>query len=201
MSESEISKATNPCSISFGSLIKLLPTGTVFTFQFLIPVVTNSGECNTTNKILSAIFLAACGFSCAFSSFTDSYTGSDKQRHYGIVTAKGLWPSPPSNSNIDFSVYKLRFGDFLHAVLCLLMFAVLGLLDTNTVHCFYPGFQSTQKRLLQALPPVIGVLSGAFFMVFPNHRHGIGYPATTDSNATSLKSSDAPPPPNPVEYF
>ncbi|KAK7363654.1 hypothetical protein VNO77_05804 [Canavalia gladiata] len=182
---------------AIGNLIKLLPTGTVFLFQFLNPVVTNSGHCNTTNKLLSAILLVACGFSCGFSSFTDSYTGSDNQRHYGIVTTKGLWPPPESNS-IDLSGYRLKFGDFVHAVLSLVVFAILGLLDTNTVHCFYPGFESTQKRLLQVLPVAVGVVAGGLFMVFPNHRHGIGYPpTTTDSDDTSSKSNQTLPPPNP----
>lgn len=187
---------TSPFS-AVGSFIKLLPTGTLFVFQFLNPVLTNSGECNASNKWLSGILLVACGFSCAFSSFTDSYTGSDNQRHYGIVTTKGLWPSPASNT-VDLSTYKLKFGDLVHAVLSLSVFAVLGLLDTNTVHCFYPGFESTQKRLLQVLPTAIGVFAGGLFMIFPNDRHGIGYPLTSDSNDTSPKSNDttASPPQN-----
>ncbi|CAJ1941144.1 unnamed protein product [Sphenostylis stenocarpa] len=180
---------TNTTLSAVGSLIKLLPTGTVFVFQFLNPVVTNSGQCNAINKWLSAILLVLCGFSCVFSSFTDSYTGSDNQRHYGFVTRKGLWPSPASNS-VDLSGQRLGVGDFVHAVLSLLVFAVLGLLDTNTVHCFYPSFESTQKILLQVLPTVIGVFAGGVFMIFPNNRHGIGYPLTSDSNDTSPKSND-----------
>ncbi|KAJ1428819.1 Protein DMP [Sesbania bispinosa] len=90
--------------------------------------------------------------SCVFSSFTDSYTGSDGQRHYGIVTGKGLWPSPASGS-VDLSAYKLRLGDFVHALLSLTVFAVLGLLDTNIVRCFYPGFESSEKVLMQVIPP------------------------------------------------
>ncbi|XP_047175600.1 protein DMP2-like [Vigna umbellata] len=182
-------RATNTTISAAGNLVKLLPTGTVFVFQFLNPVVTNSGQCNTANKWLSAILLLLCGFSCAFSSFTDSYTGSDNQRHYGFVTRKGLWPSPASES-VDLSGYRLGVSDFVHAGLSLLVFAVLGLLDTNTVHCFYGGFESTQKTLLQVLPTVIGVLAGWVFMIFPNTRHGIGYPLTSDSNETTPKSTD-----------
>lgn len=169
---------TNTTFSAFGSLIKLLPTGTVFVFQFLNPVVTNSGECNATNKWLSSIVLVACGLSCAFSSFTDSYIGSDNQRHYGIVTPKGLWPfSEPEKSK---SVDKLWLGDFVRAALSLLVFAVLGLLDTNTVHCFYPGFEVTQKSLLQVLPTTIGVFAGWVFMIFPDKRNGIGYPLNSN---------------------
>ncbi|OIW18454.1 hypothetical protein TanjilG_13206 [Lupinus angustifolius] len=143
-----------------GDLIKLLPTGTVFLFQFLNPIATN----------------------------TDSYTATDNKRHYGIVTTKGLYPSPP---NTDLSKYSLKFSDFVHAVLSLVAFAVLALLDTNTVHCFYPDFDSTQKQLLQVLPPAIGVVVGGVFMIFPNTRHGIGYPTSSDSNEdTSSKLSN-----------
>ncbi|GAU11080.1 hypothetical protein TSUD_197040 [Trifolium subterraneum] len=143
-----------------GSLIKLLPTGTVFLFQFLNPIVTNS----------------------------DSYTGTDKKRHYGIVTTKGLYPSPESNS-VDLSKYRLRFSDFVHAALALLIFALLGLLDSNTVQCFYPSFESTQKQLLQVLPPAIGVFVGGVFVMFPQQRHGIGYPVSTDESHDTSKIS------------
>ncbi|XP_004508329.1 protein DMP2-like [Cicer arietinum] len=169
---------------SIGSLIKLLPTGTVFLFQFLNPVVTNSGHCKTSNKYLSSILLAICGFNCIFSTFTDSYTGTDNKRHYGLVTPKGLWPSEASNS-IDLSKYKLKVSDFVHAVLSWLIFAVLGLLDTNTVLCFYPSFMKTQKTVLQVLPVAIGVVVGWVFSVFPQQRHGIGYPPSTDSTETT----------------
>ncbi|KAK9020128.1 hypothetical protein V6N11_054621 [Hibiscus sabdariffa] len=69
----------------FGNLVKLLPTGTVFIFQFLNPVLTNTGQCSIANKVLTSILIALCGFSCAFSCFTDSYRGSDGLVHYGVV--------------------------------------------------------------------------------------------------------------------
>lgn len=163
-----------------GSLIRLLPTGTVFLFQFLNPVVTNKGNCHPVNKYLTSILIGLCGFSCCFSSFTDSYTGSDGTTHYGIATTKGLWPSTDSGS-VDLSSYKLGVGDFVHSFFSLIVFSALALLDTNTVECFYPSFESNQKVLLMVLPPVIGAISGTVFMLFPNKRHGIGYPSTTTS--------------------
>ncbi|KAJ6430973.1 hypothetical protein OIU84_018476 [Salix udensis] len=114
-----------------GNLIKLLPTGTVFLFQFLNPVVTNNGRCHAVNKYLSGILIGLCGFSCCFSCFTDSYKGSDGLTHYGIATMKGLWPS--SGSSVDLSSYKLRVGDFAHAFFSLIVFSVVSLLDSNTV--------------------------------------------------------------------
>ncbi|PRQ39000.1 hypothetical protein RchiOBHm_Chr4g0420251 [Rosa chinensis] len=170
-----------------GNLIKLLPTGTVFLFQFLNPVLTNNGQCNLpVNKILSAILIVVSAFSCCFASFTDSYTGSDGQTHYGIATTKGLWPSTSSGS-VDLSAYKLRVGDFVHTFFSLIVFAVVSLLDSNTVSCFYPAFESSGRILLMVLPPVIGTISGTVFVVFPNKRHGIGYPS---SSSDSSKDSD-----------
>lgn len=168
-----------------GNLIKLLPTGTVFLFQFLNPVLTKNGKCSTLNKYLDAILIGLCGFSCCVASFTDSYTDSDGNTHYGIVTKNGLWPSPSASTSTDFSAYKLRFGDFVHAFFAVIVFAVLSLLDSNTVRCFYPEFESTEKVLLQVLPPVIGAVSGTVFVLFPNNRHGIGYPPSDNTSSSS----------------
>ncbi|KAK3417697.1 protein DMP2 [Eucalyptus grandis] len=177
---------------SLGNLIKLLPTGTVFMFQFLNPVLTNNGQCHTFNKYLSGLLVGACAFSCAFSCFTDSFTGADGMIHYGIATAKGLWPSSTEYSRtVDLSKYKLRVGDFVHALLSTTVFAAVTLLDPNTVECFYPSFKSEQKVLLQALPPVIGAISSAVFMVFPSNRHGIGYPFSSDESDDQSASEEA----------
>lgn len=168
---------------SLGNLIKLLPTGTVFIFQFLNPVLTNYGHCTPINTVFTSILIALCGFSCAFSCFTDSYESSDGLVHYGIATVKGLWPCSDPTGSVDLSKYKLRIGDFVHAFFSVVVFAVLSLLDSNTVQCFYPSFESTEKTLLMVLPPVIGAVSGTVFMAFPNTRHGIGYPYSSNSNS------------------
>lgn len=91
---------------------------------------------------------------------------------------KGLWPST-ATSGVDLSVYKLRFGDFVHAFFALIVFAVVSLLNANTVDCFYPSFESSEKVLLMVLPPVIGSVSGFVSTVFPYTRHGIGYPSSS----------------------
>ncbi|KAI8011216.1 Protein DMP2 [Camellia lanceoleosa] len=163
---------------SIGSLIKLLPTGTVFLFQFLNPVFTNNGTCHVIHKYLTAALIGVCGISCCISTFTDSYKGSDGNTHYGIATVKGLWPST-ATSGVDLSVYKLRFGDFVHAFFALIVFAVVSLLNANTVDCFYSSFESSEKVLLMVLPPVIGSVAGFVSTVFPYTRHGIGYPSSS----------------------
>lgn len=168
-----------------GNLIKLLPTGTVFLFQYLNPLLTNNGQCHPINKYLAGALLAACGLSCCFSSFTDSYIDDDGVTQYGIATSSGLWPA--ASSSQDLSSYRLRVEDFVHAFCALVVFALVVLLDSNSVHCYYPSFESTQKTLLMALPPVVGTVTGSIFVLFPNTRHGIGYPL--DQLLTSLSTS------------
>ncbi|GLT34818.1 hypothetical protein SLA2020_093110 [Shorea laevis] len=183
-SSSSKSSISNKTLSGVGNLIKLLPTGTVFLFRFLSPVVTNNGNCHNGNyKLLTVMLLAVCAFSCAFACFIDSYKGSDGLTHYAIITKKGLWPSP-SSEHVNLSSYRLRFRDFVHAYFTVKVFAVVALLDGNTVDCFHPAHKSTGKILLKVLPPAIGTISGSVFMLFPNKRHGIGYPSSSDGSAT-----------------
>ncbi|XP_078171112.1 protein DMP2-like [Carex rostrata] len=159
------------------ALIKLLPTGTVFAFQFLSALLTNNGNCNDFNKVLTSLLLVGCAFSCCFSSFTDSYVGVDGKLYYGIATKTGLWCFyDPNAKSLDLSSYKLRTSDFVHAFFSTFIFGVVAMLDKNTVECFYPAFLQYQATLLKVLPTVVGGMTSAVFMLFPDHRHGIGYP-------------------------
>ncbi|KAF3457277.1 hypothetical protein FNV43_RR01934 [Rhamnella rubrinervis] len=184
----------HPALTKTGNLIRLLPTGTVFLFQFLNPALTNTGSCSTLNKYLDAIFIGFCGLTCLLSSFTDSYT-KDGKTYYGIVTTKGLWPSPSTAESADLSHYKLKFDDFVQASFALIVFAALALMDSNTVRCFYPDFETSKLKqvVLQALPPVLGTISTYVFLLFPNKRHGIGYPPSQTSppqNTTTPQNSN-----------
>lgn len=185
-SESMANKSLN----GLQSLIKLLPTGTLFIYLLLNPVLTNDGECSTANKVMSSILVALCSFSCVFSCFTDSFKGLDGSRKYGIVTSKGLWTYAEPGS-VDLSKYKLRISDFVHAVFVVVVFATLVLLDANTASCFYPRFRETQKTLVMALPPAVGVASAGIFALFPSKRNGIGY-APVDEEEETKKDSVAP---------
>ncbi|XP_030540862.1 protein DMP2-like [Rhodamnia argentea] len=169
-----------------GNVIRLLPTGTVFLFQFLNPVLTNNGKCHAANKYLSAVLIGLCGLSCSLACFTDSYKGKFGLTYYGVATPKGLWPG---SSSVDLSGHKLRFGDFVHAFMSVLIFAVLVLLDTNTMRCFYPSFEHTQNTLIMVLPPVTGTISSVVFALFPTKRHGIGYPSSESKAASETKTT------------
>ncbi|TVT98479.1 hypothetical protein EJB05_56207, partial [Eragrostis curvula] len=171
-------------------LIKLLPSGTVFLFQFLTPLVTNNGHCAVFNKVLSGVLVALCGAFCAFSSFTDSYVGADGRVYYGVVTRRGLhtFAADPNAASKDMSAYRLRAGDFVHAGLSLLVFATIALLDNDTVACLYPALELNERTMMAVLPPVVGGVAGYVFMMFPNNRHGIGYqPAAATEDVVEHK--------------
>ncbi|CAL5084369.1 unnamed protein product [Urochloa decumbens] len=166
---------------SIGDVLKLLPTATVIVYEVLNPIVTNTGVCHLGYKIATGILLGLCGFFCAFSTFTDSYVGADGNVKYGLVTPRGLLPFVSDSSGAgggrDFSRYKLRFADFVHAAFTVAVFAAVALLaDANTVACFYPSLKEQQKKVVMALPVVVGAVAGVVFVVFPSTRHGIGYP-------------------------
>ena len=158
-----------------GDLVRLLPTGTVFIFQFLNPFITNNGVCKTSDKVLSVVLTALLGFLCAFTCFTDSYAVGDKV-YQGIVTFTGLASFGDPNPELrDFSKYRIKANDFVHAFFSLLVFGILSLLDPNTVSCLYPSFKGGQKLLL-VLPVFVGGASSIAFLLFPTKRHGVGYP-------------------------
>ncbi|XP_027118158.1 protein DMP2-like [Coffea arabica] len=167
--------------VGLSSLIKLLPTGTVFAYQFLNPLLIggDGDSCKVANKVLSYILIVVCGLSCFFSSFTDSYTDSDGEVHYGIATFKGFWPNPDDK---DLSSYKIRFGDFVHASFALLVFAGVALLNDNSVDCFYPSFEKHKKVVVSVLPTVVGAVSSAVFALFPTKRNYIGYPPSSQKS-------------------
>ncbi|KAG6597481.1 Protein DMP2, partial [Cucurbita argyrosperma subsp. sororia] len=125
--------ATEKTLTGVGNLIRLLPTGTVFLFQFLSPILTNSGQCEPINKSLSLILILFCGLSCFLSSFTDSYTGDDGALHWGFATASGMWPSPESKKE-DLSPYKLRAGDFVLPPVVGAVSSVVFVMFPNTRH-------------------------------------------------------------------
>ena len=149
------------------NLNRVLPTGTVFLYQLLSPVLTNYGQCSETiYKYLTATLVGMVGLSCFITSFTDSYVGDDGKTHY-VIPSKDL------------------LVDFVHGLFALTVFGVLVLLDHKTVGCFFPVSAALENTLLKVLPTAVGVASSVLFMFFPTKRHGIGYPSSTDSSRVS----------------
>ncbi|KAL2328173.1 hypothetical protein Fmac_021600 [Flemingia macrophylla] len=160
-------------------LAKLLPTGTVLIFQTLSPLFTHQGECHTTTSKFATIgLLAFCSMSCILLSFTDSFRDERGKVRYGVVSPKGLWVVDASVGVPDdlMDKYRLRFIDFFHAFMSVLVFLAVALFDGSVVSCFVPKPSEETKELLMALPIGIGIVCSVLFVAFPSQRHGIGSP-------------------------
>nr|ABR17763.1 unknown [Picea sitchensis] len=178
--EGLVQKALNQSLASTAHLANLLPTGTVLAFQILCPIFSNSGHCDQVSAFMIECLLVLCALSCFFISFTDSFQGSDGKLHYGLATPKGLWTFENLSEAIpDAGRYQVRFLDFVHAFLSVLVFAAIALLNDNVVKCLYPAPDYQTKEVLDVLPVGMGVFCSLLFVVFPTTRHGIGYPVSS----------------------
>lgn len=178
--ESLTQNALNQTLASTAHLANLLPTGTVLAFQILCPIFSNRGHCDQVSAFMTEALLVLCGLSCFFVSFTDSFKGSDGKLHYGLATPKGLWTFENLSDGVpEAEKFKVKFLDFVHAFLSVLVFAAIALLDDNVVRCLYPAPKHETKEVLDMLPIGIGVFCSLLFVVFPTTRHGIGYPVAS----------------------
>lgn len=172
-----IQKAISQTFRSTAHLAKLLPTGSVLAFQLLSPIFTNLGNCDNVGRSLTAFLVSLCSVSCFLLSFTDSFRDSKGNVCYGFATVRGLWVIdgstrlPPQVA----AKYRLRFIDFVHACMSVLVFGAVALFDQNVVSCFFPAPTKETQEVLTALPVGIGVMVGMLFVVFPTQRHGIGF--------------------------
>ncbi|WRX15048.1 Protein DMP - like 1 [Theobroma cacao] len=160
-------------------LSKLLPTGSALTFQLLSPALTNQGQCKTeVSQYLTLGLVGFCAVLCFFLSFTDSFRDERGKVRYGVATFKGLWvmDGPVKLSAEEADKYRLKFIDFFHALVSIMIFASLALFDQNVVKCFYPTPSEETKELLTVLPASIGAIGSVLFVSFPTKRNGIGNP-------------------------
>lgn len=179
-----IHRAINQTCKSTAHLSNLLPTGTVLSFQILSPIFTNQGKCddNPVTKLITLSLLSLCAASCFLLCFTDSFRDNKGNISYGFATCKGLWIIDGSATlprELD-AKYQLRFIDFMHAVMSILVFSAVALFDQNVVKCFFPSPSREMRQILTALPVGIGVFCSMMFVAFPTRRHGIGFPLSTN---------------------
>ncbi|KVI06908.1 protein DMP6-like [Cynara cardunculus var. scolymus] len=177
-----IEKAISQTFESTAHLANLLPTGTVLAFQLLAPIFTNQGRCDPVSWDLTAGLVGLCGLSCFLLNFTDSFNDREGNVCYGFATIHGLWiidgsRSLPAELAVD---YRLRFMDFVHGFMSIMVFATVALFNEDVVKCFYPSPSDEAKGLLTTLPLGFGVLCSMLFVVFPTKRHGIGFPIGTN---------------------
>ncbi|KAL5566434.1 hypothetical protein UlMin_029598 [Ulmus minor] len=147
-------RAVSQTLTTTANLANLLPTGTLLAFQLLTPIFTSNGSgCDAATRPLTAILLGLLALSCFLASFTDSVKATDGQ-------------------------FRIRFIDWVHAVLSVFVFGAVALRDKNVLTCFYPKPRHETQEVLDIVPVGIGIICGLLFVVFPTRRHGIGYPLT-----------------------
>jgi Protein of unknown function (DUF679) len=104
-----------------------------------------------------------------------------QQVRYVVATFKGLWvidgSAPPEPEIVKR--YRIKFIDFLHSFMALMVFAAVALFDKNIESCFFPVLSDDTRQILTAVPVATGLVGSALFVVFPSSRHGIGFPAAS----------------------
>lgn len=173
---SPMQKAIGQTYQSTVHLTKLLPSGTVLSFQLLAPTLAKQGHCSDMNRVMTGGLIVLCALTCFVLSFTDSFRDVKGKVRYGFATFKGLWvidggaPLDP----LAAAEYRMRFLDFVHAIVSAMIFVAIALFDQNVVSCFNPIPSKDTEQLLTALPAVIGVIGSMLFVSFPTTRHSIG---------------------------
>ncbi|GAV58090.1 DUF679 domain-containing protein [Cephalotus follicularis] len=158
-------------------LVNFLPTGTLLTFEMVLPSIYRNGDCSHhVNTLMILALLGICALSCFFFHFTDSFRDLDGKVYYGFVTPKGLAVFNPG-INMDVPKderYKVGFTDFVHAILSVMVFVAIAFSDHRVTNCLFPGHEKEMDQVMESFPLMVGVVCSGLFFVFPNTRHGIG---------------------------
>ncbi|XP_020586663.1 probable apyrase 6 isoform X2 [Phalaenopsis equestris] len=162
-------------------LVNFLPTGTLLTFEMLLPSASGDGTCSPVSTAMIYILLAICALSCFFFHFTDSFRATDGKVYYGFVTPTGLALFKSGNLGADAGIevplddrYVMRFVDLIHAGMSVLVFAAIALSDHRVTNCLMPGHRKEMDEFMESFPLMVGAVCSGLFLVFPNTRYGIG---------------------------
>ena len=107
---------------SMANLANLLST--LLAFQILTPIFNNNDNFHLITYLLIALLLLLT-ISCLLASFTDIVKVSDRKVYPDLANFKGMWIfiyTNPSRSGLpNLSNYRVRFIDFVHTLLSILM--------------------------------------------------------------------------------
>ncbi|XP_010244772.1 PREDICTED: uncharacterized protein LOC104588512 [Nelumbo nucifera] len=157
-------------------LVNFLPTGTLLTFEMLLPSVSGDGQCSPVNTMMIEVLMGLCVLSCFFFHFTDSFRGPDGKVYYGFVTPSGL---SLFKSGLGVEVpkddrFKVGFTDFVHAIMSVMVFVAIAFSDHRVTDCLFRGHVKEMDEVMESFPLMVGVICSSLFLVFPNTRYGIG---------------------------
>ncbi|KAJ6891710.1 protein DMP9-like [Populus alba x Populus x berolinensis] len=129
-------------------LVNFLPTGTLLTFEMLLPSISKNGVCTPVTALMIHALLGLCSLSCFFFHFTDRLA----------VFKPGLTVDVPKDER-----YRVGFTDFVHAIMSVMVFMAIALSDHREM-----------GEVMESFPLMVGVICSCLFLVFPTSRHGIG---------------------------
>ncbi|XP_027331815.1 protein DMP9-like [Abrus precatorius] len=153
-----------------------LPTGTLLTFEMVLPSIYQNGQCTHIQTIMIHFLLLLCAFSCFFFHFTDSFHGTDGNVYYGFVTTKGLSVFKPGLHVAIPKDEKFKVGltDFVHAVMSVMVFVAIAVSDHRVTSCLFPGHEKDMEQVRESFPLMVGIVCSSLFLIFPTSRRGIG---------------------------
>ncbi|KAL3631173.1 hypothetical protein CASFOL_024157 [Castilleja foliolosa] len=157
-------------------LANFLPTGTLLTFEMVLPSIYSTSKCSSVTTHMIYSLLGLCTLSCFFFHFTDSFRGPDGKLYYGFVTPKGLAVFK-TGLGVDVprdDKYKVGLSDFVHALMSALVFVAIALSDHRVTGCVFPGHTAELDEVMQSFPLMVGIICSGLFLVFPTTRYGIG---------------------------
>ncbi|KAK8930742.1 hypothetical protein KSP39_PZI017068 [Platanthera zijinensis] len=158
-------------------LVNFLPTGTLLTFEMLLPSASGDGACSPVSTIMIWVLLGICALSCFFFHFTDSFRSPEGRVYYGFVTPWGLSLFKSGLRGVEVPSderYRMGFVDLIHAVMSVMVFAAIALSDQRVTNCLFPGQRKEMEELMESFPLMVGAVCSGLFLVFPNTRYGIG---------------------------
>lgn len=163
---------------STADLAKHLPTGAVLVFEVLSPVFTDGGKCHDVNRVMTAWLVGLCAAACFLLCFTDSFLDARGTVRYVVTTRAGVWviDGTPPPSPEEAAKKRLKFIDFFHAFLSLVVFMSVAMFDRNVGACFNPVMSYDTRQVFTAVPLAGGLVGTLLFATFPSTRHGIGFP-------------------------
>ncbi|XP_030545532.1 protein DMP3 [Rhodamnia argentea] len=137
---------------SASNFANLLPTGTVLSFQALIPSFSDNGSCRLYNKYLASSLIGLSAVVCYLSSFADSFRGKDGKLHYGIATFGGFYIFDyrhcEGDVKNDTEMKKLRisFVDVVHAFVSLIVFLIFAFSNRMCGLVSFPKQEPREKN-------------------------------------------------------
>ncbi|MED6135601.1 hypothetical protein PIB30_048057 [Stylosanthes scabra] len=135
-----VQKTLNKTSL----LGNFLPTGTLLTFEMVLPSVYKNGQYGTI------------------------YYGFVTPRGLSVFKP-GIPVQVPKEEK-----YKVSFTDFVHAFMSVLVFVAIAFSDHRVTNCLFPGHEKDMDQVMESFPLMVGVVCSGLFLVFPNSRRGIG---------------------------